>query len=72
MAIRTVISRVMTRCETGARRSIMLADVKTAFLYADARRSLYVELPLEDPLVGTSACLNVPCMELAPMVWHTT
>ena len=26
----------------------MLADVKTAFLY-DARRSLYVELPLEDP-----------------------
>ena len=28
----------------------MLADVKTAFLYGDARRSLYVELPPEDPL----------------------
>ena len=27
----------------------MLADVKTAFLYGDARRSLYVELPPEDP-----------------------
>ena len=28
----------------------MLADVKTAFLYGDARRSLYVELPHEDPI----------------------
>ena len=37
MAMRTVISRAMARCETGARRSIMLADVKTAFLYGDAR-----------------------------------
>ena len=50
MAMRTVISRAMTRCENGARRSIMLADVKTAFLHGDARRSLHVELPLEDPL----------------------
>ena len=50
MAMRTVIFRAMTRCENGAKRSIMLADVKTAFLYGDARRSLYVELPLEDPL----------------------
>ena len=36
--------------ENGAKRSIMLADVKTAFLNGDARRSLYVELPPEDPL----------------------
>ena len=50
MAVRTVISRAMTRCEDGAQRSIMLADVKTAFLYGDARRSLYVELSPEDPL----------------------
>ena len=28
----------------------MLADVKTAFLYGDARTSLYVELPPGDPL----------------------
>ena len=32
MGMRTVISRAMTRCETGARRSIMLADVKDSFL----------------------------------------
>ena len=32
MTIRTVISRAMTRCEDGMKRSIMLADVKTAFL----------------------------------------
>ena len=44
LAMRTVISRAMKRCENGATRSIMLADVKTAF-----RRSLYVELPPEDP-----------------------
>ena len=50
MAMRTVISRAMTKCENGARRSIMLEDVKTAFLYGGARRPLYVELPSEDPL----------------------
>ena len=33
MAMRTVISRAMARCEIGARRSIMLVNVKTAFLY---------------------------------------
>ena len=43
MAMRTVISQAMTKCENGARRSIMLADVKTASLYGDARRSLYVD-----------------------------
>ena len=30
MAMREVISRAMTKCEDGAKRSIMLADVKTA------------------------------------------
>ena len=53
MAMRAVISLAMTRCENGARRAIMLADVKTAFLYGDARRSLYVELPPEDPLAAS-------------------
>ena len=53
MAMRTVTSRAMTRCEVGARRSIKLADVKTAFLYGDAKRSLYVELPPEDPLAAS-------------------
>ena len=43
MAMRTVISRALTKCETGAKRSIMLADVKTAFLYGDA-------MPPEDPM----------------------
>ena len=48
--MRAVISRAMMRCEDGTKRAIMLADVKTALLYGDARRSLYVELSLEDPL----------------------
>ena len=39
----------MTRCENGATRSILLTDVKTAFLYGDAMRSFYVECPREDP-----------------------
>ena len=50
MAMRTVISRAMTKREDGAKRSIMLADVMTAFLYGDAKNSLYFELPLEDPM----------------------
>ena len=67
MAMRTVISRAMTKREDGAKRSIMLASVKTAFLYGDARRPLYVELPPEDPcqlLVDTWENLNVPSVEL--------
>ena len=36
MAIRTMISRATTKCENGARRPIMLADVRTAFLFGDA------------------------------------
>ena len=31
----------------------MLADVRTAVLYGDARRSLYIELPPEDPLAAS-------------------
>ena len=31
----------------------MLADVKTAFLHGDARRSLYVKLLPEDPLAAS-------------------
>ena len=50
MAMREVISRAMTKREDGAKRSIMMADVKTAILYGDARRPLYVELPPEDPM----------------------
>ena len=53
MATRTVISRAMTGCENGARRSIMLAFVKTAFLHGNARRSLYVELPPGNPMAAS-------------------
>ena len=44
-----------------------MADFKAAFLYGEARRPLYVELPAEDPcqlLVDTWENLYVPCMEL--------
>ena len=64
MAMGAEISGAMTKRVKGTRRAIMLADVKTAFLHGDARRSLYVELPHEDPfLVDTLASLSVPCME---------
>ena len=75
MAMRTVISRAMTRCENGAKRSIMLADVKTAFLYGDARRSLYVELPSEDPLPASGRYVGKLERAMygtrdAPMIWQ--
>ena len=68
MAMRTVISRAITKCGTLAKRSILLADVKTD---GDARTSLYVELPPEDHcqlLVDAWENLNVPCMELKTLV----
>ena len=74
MAMPTVIFRAMTKCENGAKRSIMLADVKTAFLYGDARRSLYVELSPEDPLsesgryVGQLERATYGTRD-APMIW---
>ena len=73
--MRTVISQAMTKCENGARRSIMLADVKTAFLYGDARRSLYVELPPEDPLAASGRYVGKLQRAMfgtghAPMIWQ--
>ena len=75
MAMRNVISRAMTKCENGAKRSIMLADVKTAFLYGDARRSLYVELPPEDSLSASDRYVGkferaMYGTEDAPMIWQ--
>ena len=75
MAMRTVVSRAMTKCENGAKRSIMLPDVKAAFLYGDARRSLCVELPPEDPLsasgryVGKLERARYGTRD-APMIWQ--
>ena len=73
MVMRTVVSRAMTKREDGAKRSSMLADVTTAFLYGDARRPLYVELPQErihcQLLFDMWENLNVPCMELEMLRW---
>ena len=69
--MRTVISRAMTKREDGAKRSIMRADVKTAFLCGDARKSLYVELPREDPCqlpIDTWENMNAPGMELETLL----
>ena len=75
MAMRTVISRAMMRCENGAKRSIMLADVKTALLYGDAMRSRYVELPSEDPLSASGRYVGKLERAMygtrdAPMIWQ--
>ena len=53
----------------------MLADVKTAFLYGDARRSLYVELPPEDPLSASGRYVGKLERAMygtrdAPMIWQ--
>ena len=37
----------------GGRRSLMVLDVKCAFLYGECRRVIYVELPTQDPRHGT-------------------
>ena len=70
-----MVSRAITKCEDGAKRSIMLADVKTAFLYGDARRSLYVELPPEDPLSASGRYVGkleraMDGTRDAPVIWQ--
>ena len=72
MAMRALISRAMTNHVNGTRRAIMVADVKTAFLYGGARRSLYVELPPEDPLAASGQYVEraMYCTRDAPMIWQ--
>ena len=53
----------------------MLPDVKTAFLYGDARRSLYGELPPEDPLSASGRYVGNLERAMygtrdAPMIWQ--
>ncbi len=52
----------------GARgRRVMLIDVKKAFLYGQINRTVFVELPAEDPMSKTGLCvgqLEKLCMEL--------
>ena len=53
----------------------MLADVKAAFLYGDARTSLYVELPPEDPLSASGRYVGKLERAMygtrdAPMIWQ--
>ena len=70
--MRTVISWAMTKCENGEKRSIMLTDVKTAFLYGDARRLLFIELHPGDPRVSFFGKLEraVYGTRDAQMIWQ--
>ena len=40
--------------QRGKGRKLMCLDVRCAFLYADAQRKIYIELPYQDDLYGTS------------------
>ena len=53
----------------------MQAEVNTAFLYGDPKRSLYVELPPEDPLSASGRYVakleRAMCgTRDAPMIWQ--
>ena len=53
----------------------MLADVKKAVLYGDARRSLHIELPVEEPVSGTGDYVGKLERAMygtrdAPMIWE--
>ena len=51
-AMRLVLSHAATIGNGEEKRHILIADVKRAYFYALARRSLYIELPKEDTLGG--------------------
>ena len=51
MAAKLLVSRAATsRRSTRSKRSLMIMDVSCAFLYAPIKRSVYIELPDEDPM----------------------
>ena len=54
-AMRLVISKALThssnnRSPRRRKKALMILDVKTAFLYADVQRSIYINLPREDSM----------------------
>ena len=51
-SFRLVASRAATRSRGGRQRILMVLDVKTAFLYGQAKRNLFIELPEHDPHFG--------------------
>ena len=54
-ALSTVKLTMLHDVEKGAFRKLMALDVKCAFLYGKARRSIYIELPTQDPQFGKKA-----------------
>lgn len=48
-AARYVLSDCMSRGRSSFKRSVMVLDVKKAFLHGKMERELYIELPVEDP-----------------------
>ena len=53
----------------------MILDIKTAFLYGDSRRPLYMELPSEDPLAASGEFVAKLVRSLygtrdAPQIWQ--
>ena len=53
----------------------MIMGIKTAFLYGDARRSMYIELPAEDPMSKSGNFVGRLCRSFygtrdAPMIWQ--
>ena len=48
-ALRLIVSRASTTTGEGEKRELMVNDVSRAYFYAKSTRTLYVEIPPEDP-----------------------
>ena len=48
-ALRLIVSRAATVGQNGTHREMMINDVSRAYFYAEATRTMYIELPREDP-----------------------
>ena len=51
-ALRLIISHAATIPDDGPKRTIMINDVRRAYLYAKIQRDVYIELPEEDDKRG--------------------
>lgn len=76
MTMRLLLSRMAsTRAGNGGHRCGMILDVKGAFLYGDARRRIYIELPECDPAAADADKVGIIERALygtrdAPQLWQ--
>lgn len=75
LASKWMVSEGATRSARGNDKWLMVLDVKRAFLYGKARRTVYIRLPAEDPRSGSGLWVGRLCRSMygtrdASQIWQ--